>query len=377
MKIAILHEMLVKLGGAEKVIESLLRLFPQADIFTLIYDETKVGSIFSQKSIHPQCKKLPTQKIYNLTRKQRLCLPFMARSVESLDFSTYDFVLVSSSGFAHGLITKPETKTLVYYHAPARYMWDRTHEHTRDIGLDSGLRGYIYSKLLLRLRQWDYIASQRNDILLANSSNTQSRVMKYFRRESEVLYPPVETDRFAKIIPQNTSLPSEIPAEYYIIISTLTEFKRIDIAVSAFRDIKNTSLIVIGDGEYRGNLEKLASENTQFVGAKFGDNLVSLVQGSLGLIFPGEEDFGIVPIEVMAAGKPVFALKKGGLLETVIEGKTGAFFNDIEGGDFVEKFNIFHKSNLGGSYTSENCKQQAQQFSEAVFHKKIKNYIYS
>ena len=380
MKIAILHEILVKLWGAEKVVESLLRVFPQADLFTLIYDEQKVGSIFPKEKIHSQCLQLWTQKIYNLTKKQRLCLPVMNRSVESLDFSKYDIVIVSSSGFAHGLITKPDTKTLVYYHAPARYMWDRTHEHTRDIRLDRGIKWFIYSKLLLKLRQWDYIAAQRNDILLANSSNTQSRVTKYFRRESEVLYPPVETERFAKELQPSIQLSptgrkSELQENYYIIISTLTEFKRIDIAVSAFKNIKNTHLVVIWDGEYRKTLEELAGKNTQFVGAQFWDDLVRLVQWSSGLIFPGEEDFGIVPIEVMAAGKPVFALKKWGLLETVIAGETWAFFSDTEWEDFKKCFEIFHENNMNWNYTPEKCKKQAEQFSERVFHEKILKYI--
>jgi hypothetical protein len=134
MKIAIVHEMLIKLGGAEKVVENWVHLFPKADIFTLIYDEKNTGKIFPKEKIHSQVFQLRSQKLYSLTKKQRLCLPFMAQSIEEFDLSDYDVVLVSSSGFAHGVITKPETKTLVYYHAPARYMWDWTNEYKRDIG---------------------------------------------------------------------------------------------------------------------------------------------------------------------------------------------------------------------------------------------------
>jgi len=140
MKVALVHEMLIKLGGAEKVLENWQHLFPQADIFTLIYDEKKTGKVFPKEKIHPQVLKCATQKIYSLTKKQRLCLPFMAKAIESFDFSGYDVVLVSSSGFAHGVITKPETKTIIYYHAPARYMWDWTNEYKRDIGAQKGMK---------------------------------------------------------------------------------------------------------------------------------------------------------------------------------------------------------------------------------------------
>lgn len=369
MKIAIVHEMLIKLWGAEKVVESLLKLYPKADLYTLIYDEKKVGSVFTKNHIHSQCQRLPTQKLYKLTKKQRFCLPLMARSIESIDLSDYDIVLVSSSGFAHGIITKPETKTIIYYHAPARYLWDWTHENTRDLGLDQGIKWYFFWKFLLKLRQWDYIAAQRNDIILANSSNTKWRIKKYFRREAQVLYPPVETKRFAKQVSATKE------QNYYIIISALTEFKKLDIAIQAFHNISDTRLIVIWDGDHRPNLEKLSGKNTQFIWAQFWDDLVSLVQWSLGLIFPGEEDFWIVPIEVMAAGKPVFALEKWGLTETVLPWSTWEFFKDPEWSDFIEKFLRFHKKNIVWNYDQESCKKQAWKFSEETFHSALTKII--
>lgn len=374
MKVAILHEMLVKLGWAEKVVESIRRLYPSADLYTLIYDETVVGNIFPKKSLDLQCHRLPSQKIYNLFKKQRLCLPFMSRSVESLDFSNYDLVIVSSSGFAHGLITKPETKTVVYYHAPARYMWDRSHEHTRDIGLDKGIKWYLFSKLLLKLRQWDYIAAQRNDIILANSNNTQGRILKYFRRDAEILYPPVETKRFSKQVESLSKETIFSYKNYYIIISALTEFKRLDIAIQAFNKMPESQLIIIWDGDYKQELAKLTEENILFAWARFWDELVALVQSSNGLIFPGEEDFWIVPIEVMAAWKPVFALGKWWLTESIVAGKTGDFFYDSEGSDFIEKFKKFHKKNLAWVYKNSYCIKRAEEFSEEVFHKKLKKY---
>ncbi len=369
MKIAILHEMLIKRWGAEKVVESLIKIFPNADLYTLIYDKKKVWKVFPRSQIHPQCHKLLSQKIYNIFWKQRLCLPFMKKSVESLDFSGYQRVIVSSSWFAHGLITHKNTKTIIYYHAPARYMWDWTHEYRREIWLHKGIFWFFYGKILLNLRLWDYETAQKNDILLANSRTTQKRIYKYYRQTSQILYPPIETKRFAKKIPKKPEKKA-----YYIIISALSEFKKIDVAIRAFNNLSE-NLVIIWDGDYKNTLKSLAKENTHFLGAQFGDKLVSLVANSLGLIFPGEEDFWIVPIEVMAAGKPVFALKKWGLTETVIAGKTGEFFEKANGEDFIENFQKFHKNNLSWKYREDICKKQAEKYSEEVFEKKIKKIV--
>lgn len=374
MKIAIVHEMLIKLWWAEKVVENWMENYPNADIFTLLYNEKKVENVFPKNRIHPQVFSLRTQKIYSFLWKQRICLPFMAKSIEQLDFSEYDIVLVSSSGFAHGIITKPETKTLVYYHSPARYMWDWTNEYKRDIWAQKWWKSYILNSLFLQLRQWDYIASKRHNIILSNSKNTAKRVEKYYRINTQTLYPPIETERFSKTIQKKYTLPYK---NYYIILSTLTEFKRLDIAIQWFTHLSKINLVIIGDGDYRKKLENLSQKvkNISFVWAKFKDELVYLVQNSSGLIFPWEEDFWIVPIEVMAAGKPVFALEKWGLKETVIAWKTGDFFQSTRGEDFVKKFQIFHKNNTTWIYSVENCQKQAKKFDKTVFEKKISQYI--
>lgn len=374
MKIAILHEMLVKLGWAEKVVESWMKIFPNADLFTLIYDEEKTWNIFPKNKINSQVFNLTSQKVYKLTKKQRLCLPFMARSVENLDFSDYDVVLCSSSWFAHGAITKPETKFIVYSHSPARYMWDWTNEYKKDIWWDSWLKWHFLNKLFLRLRQWDVIASARADIILANSKNTASRIEKYYRRDSQIVYPPVETSRFWKKLETSSF---EKPFEkYYIIISALTEFKKIDIAIEAFNKMPDKNLVIIWDWNYRKKLEeKVTNKNIIFSWVRYWDELVYLVQNSSGLIFPWEEDFGIVPVEVMAAWKAIFAYRWWGLLETNIEWITWEFFNDNSWLDFIENFIRFDKNNLEWKYNSEDCKKQAELFSEEEFEKKIKELV--
>ncbi len=378
MKVAILHEMLIKLGWAEKVVENFVNLFPDAPIFTLIYDENKCSKIFPKEKISNQVWKTKTQKVYNIFKKQRLCLPFMAKSIESFDFSEFDLVICSSSGFAHWAITKPETKFVVYCHSPARYMWDWTNEYKRDLWLFSGWKKYFLKPFIentfFKNRQWDFLASQRSDLIIANSKNTQKRIQKYYKRESVILYPPVETERFWKILEKNDfQKPFE---KYYIIISALTEFKKIEIAILWFNKL-DENLLIIWAWDFRENLEKMIKkENIKFAWAKYWDELVFLVQNSLGLIFPWEEDFWIVPVEVMAAWKPVFAYKWGWLLETNIENITWSFFEDKFWEDFIEKFKVFHKNNLEKKYLPENCINQAKKFSKEIFEKQFLELIW-
>ena len=378
MKVAILHEMLIKLGWAEKVVENFVNLFPDAPIFTLIYDENKCSKIFPKEKISNQVWKTKTQKVYNIFKKQRLCLPFMAKSIESFDFSEFDLVICSSSGFSHWAITKPETKFVVYCHSPARYMWDWTNEYKRDLWLFSGWKKYFLKPFIentfFKNRQWDFLASQRSDLIIANSKNTQKRIQKYYKRDSVILYPPVETERFWKILEKNDfQKPFE---KYYIIISALTEFKKIEIAISWFNEL-DENLLIIWAWDFRENLEKMVKkENIKFAWAKYWDELVFLVQNSLGLIFPWEEDFWIVPVEVMAAWKPVFAYKWGWLLETNIENITWSFFEDKFWEDFIEKFKVFHKNNLEKKYLPENCINQAKKFSKEIFEKQFLELIW-
>jgi glycosyltransferase involved in cell wall biosynthesis len=243
--------------------------------------------------------------------------------------------------------------------------------------MNSLIKWYLYGRFMLKLRLWDYAASQNNDILLSNSKTTRFRVQKYFRRDSEVLYPPIETKRFAKKITSEKFHNFFWDEKYYIILSALTEFKKLDIAIHAFKDIPEANLLIIWAGEYKSSLEGLAknSQNIKLAGPQYWDNLVSLVQNSLWLIFPWEEDFWIVPIEIMAAGKPVFALHKWWLTETVLKWITWDFFQNPDWSDFIDNFKAFHKNNLENKYSEKKCRNQAAQFDESVFHEKLKKHI--
>ena len=370
MKVAIVHEMLVKLWWAEKVVEVFAQMFPDAPIFTLMYDEKATGDIFPKTSIHPQVFRCTTQKIYNICNRQRWCLPWMSRSIESFDFWEYDLVLVSSSWFAHGIITLPETKVVVYSHSPARYLWDWTYEYQRDIWARRWVKWYLFAKLAMSLRQWDFMASQRADLVLANSANTYSRIQKYYKRTAPIVYPPVDIHRFFPL-PWKT----QYDTHTYIIISALTPFKKIDVAIETFCQMPDKKLKIIWSGDHMNVLQKMAADNIEFSGRLYGDDLVNAIRESAGLIFPGEEDFGIAPIEVMAAGKPVFALWKGGLLESVIPGKTGEFFMDPDGWDFLECFQTFHENNISWTYLPQTCIDQAKRFDKQIFIDTLKKYI--
>ncbi len=413
MKIAILHEMLVKLGWAEKVVEKISSVFPDAPIYTLIYDEEKVWKVFPKDNV--KVAKL-TQKIYNLTKNQRFCLPFMPKAVESLDLSEYDVVICSSSWFAHWAITKPETKFIVYYHSPARYLWDWTNEYKNDIWWNKWIKWFILNRLFLKLRQWDFIASNRVDINLANSKNSALRVKKYYRKDSEILYPPIETKRFQKEVKGIWVLSSFIPPFvkgakgglpstnnvanafitnkeqktpnplyemgkgqiwYYIIISALTEFKKIEIAIEWFNKMSDKNLVIIWSWNYKETLEnKVSWKNIVFTWARYGDELVELVQWSLWLVFPWEEDFWIVPIEAMACWKPIFAYRAGWLLETVIDNKTWNFFDDKNWYDFVPKFLEFDEKVLNWFFDKDFIKNHANQFDESHFEKRLKEIVW-
>jgi len=367
--------MLIKLWGAEKVAITFLEMFPEADFYTLIYDESQVWKVFPRSLIHPVCNSLPTQRLYSLFKKQRLCLPLMQKSVWKIDFTGYDYVIVSSSWFAHGLDTSKNTKTLIYYHAPARYMWDWTHQYTRQIWLHKWILWYLYWRFLLKLRLRDFESGQNGTLLLSNSTTTQWRIKKYYRRESDVLYPPIETARFWKKI--STAEQKNTP-QYYCILSALTEFKKIDIAIKNWSKNKwDVKLYIIWTGEYKDFLVSLAkwNKNIKFLGAQYGDVLVELVQSSLWLIFPWEEDFWIVPIEFMAAWKPVFALKKWGLTETVKSWVTWDFFSDSDGSDFWVEFTKFHHKNISGHYKAAACRAKALLYDTSTFEKQIRKYI--
>ena len=220
---------------------------------------------------------------------------------------------------------------------------------------------------------WDFQASQRHDITLANSSNVAKRLKKYYGLNAKIIYPNVDVERFKKEVRVDVKLPIK---EYYIIISALTEFKRVDVSIKAFAQMQDKNLVIVWNGNYRETLEKFSSQNVHFTGPKYWDELVALLQNSSWLIFSGEEDFGIVPIEAFGAGKPVFAYKGWWLAETMLEWVTGEFFEDKNGWDFVEKFRIFDENIANGKCNAWEIQKVAEKYSQDEFERQIREVVW-
>ena len=311
LKVALVHDFLVKIGGAEKVTQALCEIFPQAPIYTLIYDP-KVDSLFPQKKIIVSY----LQRWYRTWHvPTKLLMPFMAEAIESFDFTGYDLVISSNNSFAGGIITPPDVPHISYCHSPTRYLWDAFHTYVAEQQLPRLVKGLL-QYILHNLRIWSKLSSGRVTKYVANSNYVKNRIRKYYRRESTVVYPPVDVD---KIQAKATH------ADYFLVVSRLSAYKRVDLAIAACNDLR-MPLVIIGEGEEWARLQKLAGFSVEFLGWQNEANKIEYLRNCRALIFPGEEDFGIVPVEAMAAGKPVIAYRKGGALETVIDGKTGVFF---------------------------------------------------
>jgi len=319
MKVAIVHDFLVRYGGAENVLKIFSEMFPEAPIYTLLYDEEKMGKIFPKDRVRVSF----LQGFPKFLRKNyKYLLPLLPVAAETLDLRNFDLILSSSSSFAKGIVPRVNSLHICYCHNPMRLAWDYSHLYLKD-----QKKGNFYSwfiKIAFHfLRIWDRNAAQRVDFFIANSKATQKRIKKYYQKESVVVYPPVEVSH------SNIADFGLSDKNFFLIVSQLTPYKRIDMAIAAFNKLK-LPLVVIGDGPERKNLEKIAKGNVKILGWQSREIVDKYYRNCLGFIFPGEDDFGIAPVEAMSYGKPVLALKKGGAIETVVEGISGEFFDDAD-----------------------------------------------
>jgi glycosyltransferase involved in cell wall biosynthesis len=357
LKIALVHEYLTRLGGAERVLKELTEIYPEADIYTLLYDEKKVGKVFPRNKVFASFVNTFPDWIKS---QVKFLAPLLPSAVESFDLSQYDLIISSSNSFAKGVITKPQVIHICYCHAPTTFVWNGFHQY-RAQQKKGPLMNFFILLLTHYLRQWDRQAADRVDCFIANSQLTQSRIKKYYRKDSTVIYPPVDVERIS---------PQSEHQDYFLIVSQLTPYKNIDIAVEAFNKIK-LPLVIIGDGPERERLTKLAEPNIEIKGFLDDATIVEYYQNCRGFIFAGSDDFGIAPVEAMAAGKPVLALREGGALETIIEGKTGEFFD----APIVELLADGVRRLMDNTYDSEYISQYAQQYSTQRFVSEIKKYI--
>jgi len=375
MKIAIVHELLTMRGGAERVLRILADMYPEAPIYTLLYNEKKLGAWFPADRVRipkPPSYYLLIPRPYRFNH--HLYLKHFPKMVESLDFSEFDLVISTSSAFAHGIITNGKPKHLSYVHAPARYLWDRTHDVTEKAS--KGILGPLKKKYLQRtfhpLRTWDAEAASRADKIVAASKDVQKRIELYWRKESEVVYPPID-DFWLSQPSQPSNLQTFKP--YFLIVSTLVSYKNIELAIEACTQLK-MPLKIVGEGPHKKQLEKLSTLNSQlstveFLGYKSREELKKLYTNATAVIFPGQEDFGLVPLEAMACGTPVIAYRGGGALETIVEGKTGTFFDEQTSESLSAVLQNFDQ-NL---YSSDVCKARAKEFSQDRFERQIRKVV--
>lgn len=360
MKIALVHDFLIKKGGAERVLKELVKMYPEAPIYTLLYDQEKIGDWFEPTKVRTSW----LQKMPKFLRKRpQLLVNWMPQAIEQFDFTGYDLVISSSGAFSHGIITNLDTKHICYCHSPMRYAWDWTHQYVKEM---SG--GFLMKSLARRtinkLRQWDFLASRRVGKYIANSENIQDRIKKFYRRESTVVYPPVEIEKF--------KVRKKKPQDFFLIVSRLSPYKRIDLAVELFNKVRR-NLVVIGTGKQLQHLRDIAGPTVEIMGYQDDPTTLKFLQECRGVIFPGEDDFGIVPIEAMACGKPVIAYAKGGALETVIAGKTGEFFGEAT----VESLeNALGRMLMNyEKYKPSIIRKQAEKFTVEKFAKNFKKEV--
>ncbi len=393
-KIAIVHDFLTYFGGAERVLMSLHKLYPDAPIYTLLYDEKKMKKYFPGAKIRSSfLNRLPKF----IKKRKKYLLPFMPTAAETFDLRDFDVVISISSSFVKGVITKPKAVHICYCHTPTRFLWDWYYNYLEENKIN-GIKKIIILPFLHYLRMWDKSASERVDYFIANSEHTAKRIKKFYGRESEVIYPPTNTviarssaerrsnpattrDEFNHGIASSPSLryaQSGFLAmtdnnSYFLVVSRLSPYKKIDIAIEAFNKLE-LPLVIIGEGEDKKRLEKIANKNIKFLGFQPEEKLAQYYENCYAFIFPGEDDFGITPIEAMSFGKPVLAYRKGGVLETVIEGKTGEFFDDPIPEILAD--GVRRMKNNYNNYDAEKIKKQAEKFSEDVFREKIKKLVF-
>ncbi|OGI28555.1 MAG: glycosyl transferase [Candidatus Moranbacteria bacterium RIFOXYA12_FULL_44_15] len=358
MRIALVHDYLVQYGGAERVLECFCELWPQASIYTLVYDRNLMREKFADKNI----KTSFLQKIPFTRTRHRIFPPLMPSAIESFDFSNYDVVLSDSSSFAKGIITGPETLHICYMHTPMRFAWDDCQKYTQDFYFP-GFVKKIVPFFMNYIRVWDRVSADRPDKIIANSNFIAKRIKKYYKRDSTVINPPVTLDSFYA---------GEKTGDYFLLVGRLMAYKRFDIVIEAFK-ILGLKLKIIGRGPELARIQKIAGDNgnIEFLGRLSDQELFKYYAECRAFIFPQEEDFGITAIEAMASGRPVIAYRGGDIPEHVEEGKTGMFFERQTPEDIAEAVRKMDSYEFNPEY----IRSTVLKFDKEIFKDKIKKYV--
>jgi glycosyltransferase involved in cell wall biosynthesis len=358
LKVAIVVEELTQLGGAERVLDVMLELYPKAPVYTIVWDKEKTDHVYDKFEV----KTSFIQKMPFGIKKYKWYLPLMPFAVESFKLKDYDLVFSITSALAKGIKTKKDQIHICFCNTPTRYLWQDTKSYIKTAPIPAIIKK-IMPLVVKLLQKWDLKASRRPDYFIANSYNIQKKIKKYYHRDSVVIHPPIDCKKFS--INNN-------PKKYFLLVSRIEPYKKVDLAIEAFNCLKYP-LKIVGSGSKKEILSLKAKSNIEFLGRVSDEELIEIYKNAKAFIFPQDEDFGLTPLEAMASGVPVIAYKKGGALETVIEGKTGEFFYPQTVEALTNTLKRFNKK----KYSLTVLRNQAEKFDKSIFKNKILEYINS
>jgi glycosyltransferase involved in cell wall biosynthesis len=363
LKVALVHDWLTIIGGSENVLKQIATLYPDADVYTLVAQNETIKTLGLQnnKVFTSFIQRLPFAK-----KKYRNYLPLYPLAIEQFDLSSYDLIISSSHAVAKGVLTHSGQIHVCYCHSPMRYAWDLYHQYIKDLELNRGVKGYFVKMVLHRMRQWDVISSNRVDYFISNSNYIGNRIKKIYRRDSVTIYPNVALADFEVCA---------LKEDFYFTCSRFVPYKKIDLIVNSFAQMPDKKLFVMGDGPDFNKIKKMAggSANIVFLGYQPFDILKSYLSKAKAFVFAAEEDFGILPVEAQACGTPVIAYGKGGTLETVINNKTGVYFNEQKVSSIVDAVKYF-ENNLN-LFNPGEIAEHASLFSPQRFDKEFSEFI--
>jgi len=364
-RVAVIHDWLVVWGGAERVLEQILKVVPQADVFTVVDFLPPAERRHLGKS---KVKSSFIQRLPGAQKRYRSYLPLMPLAIEQLDMSAYDLVISSSHAVAKGVLTGPNQMHVSYVHSPMRYAWDLQHQYLRESGLDQGAKGLMARWLLHKMRLWDLRSASGVDWFIANSAFVKRRIEGTYRRDAEVIYPPVDVGRFTLRAAKE---------DFYLTASRQVPYKRIDLIVEAFTRMKDKKLVVIGDGPEFESIKAKAGPNVTMMGHQPNNVMVSHMQRARGFVFAAEEDFGISPVEAQACGTPVICFGRGGALETIRgtdhEAPTGVFFEHQTCESLIDA--VLHFERHSRDFDPFDCRTNALRFAPEIFRAEFTAFL--
>ncbi len=365
LNVGIVADWFITYAGSEKVVAEFLDVFPEAELYSV------VDFLSSENKSHFKNKNITTTFIQNFPfarKKYQSYLPFMPLAIEQLDVSKHDVILSSSHAVAKGVLTGPDQLHISYIHSPIRYAWDLQHQYLRESNLHKGFKGLLAKWILHNIRIWDCRTSNGVDHFIANSKFIARRIKKVYGRNADVIYPPVDVERFTL---------NENKEQYYFTASRLVPYKRIDLIVEAFSHMKDKKLVVIGDGHEMNKIKAKATSNIEILGYQSNSVMVDYMRNARAFVFAAEEDFGITPVEAQSCGTPVIAYGKGGALETIrpigVEKATGVFFYNQDVKSIIDSVNFFEQHS--DEIILSDCRLNALKFSEQRFKEEIKEYV--